>query len=416
LVVVVSIIAGGDKRHATPLDIFDEGAHYDYVVALRDHRIPAWGDPLDQRTMRLADCLGYQVGNAGADCSRRPRQPTAFPAGGYSYEAQQPPLGYIPFLVTAKPNADPKVAIAKARHGGALWTAAGAVLLVALAAVEGLSLLGLTLLLATCLLSPVHIYAAATVNNDAAGVAAGAFAWLVASTTSRFRSSTAVGIGLSVGVLLVMIKGIFIVAPFVLVVATLIRERPWTATRGAWRIMVRRNAGVIGMLAGAAVAFVAWIQIQNIRAHVPSSVVLEALLGFTRTDHLRLDSIRIGLRGLTSMLVPYFGDSPTHYLWNLTFFAVVIGVVILKARSPEASDTRFLSIASMVGIATVSVGWTVISYLQGQYDGVATPRYGLCLLPLMAIVVVRSVQRAGLLVLGLLFPVAGVMWQLSGKF
>jgi hypothetical protein len=281
---------------------------------------------------------------------------------------------------------------------------------------DGLSLLGLAFLLTTCLLTPVHIYAAATVNNDAAGVAAGAFAWLVASTTGRLRSSTAAGIGLTVGALLVMIKGIFIVAPFVLVVATVLREQPWSSARGGWRFMVRRNAGVVGMLAGAGVAFVAWIEIQNVRAQVPSSVVLEALLGFTRTDHLKLQSILIGLRGLTSMFVPYFGDSPTHYLWNLTFFAVVIGVVILRVPSAETSDTRLLSIASMAGVVAVSVGWTVLSYLQGHYDGVATPRYGLSLLPIMAIVVVRSVPRAGLLVLSLLFPVAGVMWQLSGKF
>ena len=46
-------------------------------------------------------------------------------------------------VATARPDADPRAAVAAARRGGALWTGAGALLLVALAAVEGLSLLGL---------------------------------------------------------------------------------------------------------------------------------------------------------------------------------------------------------------------------------------------------------------------------------
>ena len=415
---MLSTLAGADKRHATPLDIFDEGAHYDYVMALHDHRIPAWGDPLDQRTMRLADCVGYQVGNLGADCSRHPRQREAFPAGGYSYQAQQPPLGYIPFLLTAKPNADPKTALAQARHGGALWTAAGALLLLALAAVEGLSLLGLAVLLATCLLSPVYIHAAATVNNDAAGVAAGAVALIVPVLTRRWESS-AIWIGIGTGVVLIMFKGMFVLAPFVLVLSALLREKPWgrTRARADWFAAVRQNKCVIGMLVGGATAFVGWIVIQNIRGRVPSSVVFDALLGFTKTEDLKFSSILVGLRGLTSMLVPYFGDSPMHYLWNLVFFAGLIGVIILGGRAAaERSDTRTLAVASLAGIVALAIGWTTISYLQGHYDGIAPARYGLPLLPFMAMVVIRSVPRTGLFALGVAFPAAALVWQLTGPF
>lgn len=417
LVVLVSVAAGAHKREDLRFDIFDEAPHYDYVVALRGLYIPAWGDTMDQRTLRAAGCLGYEAGAAGNDCTKTRRNPDVFSVKGYSYEAQQPPLGYVPFALAATPDAEPKAALAAARNGGVLWSSITAGLLVGVAAVEGLSLLGLTVLLTTCLLSPLHIYAAATVNNDAAAVASGSLAFLVVAMSGRRKCRRPGLIGLAAGSTIAMIKGVFVIAPFVLAVVALLAERPWAVSRPEWRAMARRNACVLGMLVGGVVTSVAWVVFQNLRAKISSAVVIDTLLSFTHTDHLKVESIVQSVKAQTSLLLPYHPDAPVHYLWNISFFAVVIGVILLKGRQPDSSGPRLLAIASLCGIVATATSWTVFSYLQGQYDGVAGARYGLPLLPLMSMVVVRSVPRSGLVALGVILPSSAVVWQLVlGKF
>src|SRR5205809_3768587 len=80
LVVVASVVAGSHKRRDPRIDVLDEAAHYGYVAALRHHHVPAWGETLDQRTLRMADCLGYEVGTPGKDCSAHERSPGDFAA------------------------------------------------------------------------------------------------------------------------------------------------------------------------------------------------------------------------------------------------------------------------------------------------------------------------------------------------
>ncbi|HEY0410907.1 MAG TPA: hypothetical protein VGE42_11640, partial [Candidatus Dormibacteraeota bacterium] len=280
LVVLVSIVLGNHRRDDPSLDILDEGPHYAYVVALRAHHLPAWGDTLDQGTLRLEDCFSLSR-SAPHNCSRRDREPSGFDVGGYSFEAQQPPLGYLPYALTATPDAAPRDAIAAAREGGKGWTVVAGVLLLAVAWAEGTSLLGLVVLQATCLLSPVFLHAASTVTNDSAGVAAGALALLGAAVMrGRRRPSLGFAAGLAVGIVIGMLKGVYVVAPLALVVAALLLERPWRPIRQAWRDILRRTACVLGMLVGTAGAYLGWMAWQEARASVPSSVVLHALLGF----------------------------------------------------------------------------------------------------------------------------------------
>ena len=231
VVVAVSVALGAKTRHETAVGVLDEGAHYDYVLAVRKGHIPAWGDPSDQRTLRLIDCVG-SWGRPKSGCDVRFRDPATYPAKGFSYEAQQPPLGYLPYLLSVRPNADPAHVLVDARDGGAAWTAVAAVLLLAIATLEGLSLVAFSVLLSTCLLCPVHVIAAATVNNDAAGVAAGALAFLVVLVSRRWvgRSPVwAVLAGAATGLIIGLIKGHYAIAPMVLVVAALTGERPWTS-------------------------------------------------------------------------------------------------------------------------------------------------------------------------------------------
>src|SRR5271165_3229462 len=68
---IASIALSGHRRHDPHLDVFDEGSHYAYVVALRSGHIPAWGDTLNLSERKLDDCL-QSVGAPPAPCGSRP--------------------------------------------------------------------------------------------------------------------------------------------------------------------------------------------------------------------------------------------------------------------------------------------------------------------------------------------------------
>jgi hypothetical protein len=197
-VLLVSVAAGNHQRFAPRFDITDEGAHYDYVLDLTHGHIPVSGDRLSQPTMRTISCLG-EVGFAPHGCTVEERNPASFPAGGYSYESvAQPPLGYLPFLLTAQPSDAPRAALVSARWGGFIWSVVAAGLLVWVGWLADLSLLELCAVLSVCLLSPVEVHAAATVTNDSAGVVAGA-AVLGIFLAARRRGTAMAGVGLAAG-------------------------------------------------------------------------------------------------------------------------------------------------------------------------------------------------------------------------
>jgi hypothetical protein len=104
-----------------------------------------------------------------------------------------------------------------------------------------------------------------------------------------------------------------------------------------------------------------------------------------------------------------------HHFWNLLFFAVVIGAVVLGSRAGVSRETRALGIASLAGLLVLAVAWPVVWYLQGRYLGVAPARYGLPLLPFLSLVAIRTLGRTGLVVLGVVVPASAVVWQLAVK-
>lgn len=81
-----------------PLSIYDEVPHIDYTFRLADGQATTWDDVYSQRTLGIASCLEQQ--DQDPQCVvRELRDPTQRWPNGYSYEAQQTPLGYLPYAV-----------------------------------------------------------------------------------------------------------------------------------------------------------------------------------------------------------------------------------------------------------------------------------------------------------------------------
>jgi hypothetical protein len=412
-IVAFSLILGSQFRADPKLSVFDETAHYDYAIDLRDGTSPVWGERYQQSTLRVVDC-DDAIGPVASRCAVKHRDPRAVAPDGYSYEAQQPPLAYVPYALLARPNAAPATAIQAARRGGEVWTIIAGILLLLLAAIEDLSLLQTSGLLAFCLLCPEFVYAAATVTNDSSSVAAGALIMITASASRRYGKSL-IALGLMVGLVVGLLKGLYIVVPAVLVLASVITSRPRWRDRDSWWAALRRAQCEIAMAVGTLVAYVAWLEIQAEREEVPSSVVLHALLGFAYTRRIRWNTIFLGVQDLFQMWSGYFG-APLYALWDYCAVAVLIGAILLRDRVKGNEEVRARAISSVVGLCSLALAWPIVSFFQGHADFNAPGRYGLPLLPILALVIVRSLRRVGSVNVGLLLPAAaGATQLLTGK-
>jgi hypothetical protein len=409
-VLLVSVAASSHQRHEAGFDVFDEGAHYDYVLRLDHGQVPRSGDRITQQTLRMVSCVGgYGIKPAG--CRVEYRNPADYPAGGYSYEGvDQPPLAYLPYVLTIQDNGHSESALVDARWGGFIWSVVAAGLLVWIGWLADLSLLELCGLLAVCLLSPVQIHAVATVTDDSGAVPAGA-AVLAAFLLARRRKKPMIVFGLAVGLLVGFMKGLFVVAPFVLVAAVLIddiaaRRRPVHAE--VWR----RYGCSVAMLLGAAVAYGAWLLIVDARAVVSPHTVLQALQGFSKTPYPRPSTMLTGVQDGVSTLAAYL-PAPLYWVWDLAVFGSLAGIVLL--RGPVGRPAlRATALAIFVGVAALAVAFPLLNFAEGHYDFAAPARYALPVLPVVGLVLVRALRTRSVLVVGVLLPGLAVIAQLAG--
>lgn len=413
LILVVSLAASSHQRHEAGFDVLDEGAHYDYVVHLAHGGVPRSGDLYTQQTLRIISCVGeYNVAPHG--CAAKHRNPVTVPPDGYSYEAaQQPPLGYLPYLLTIQTDGSSQQALQDARWGGFAWSVVGAGLLVWVAWMLELSLIELAAVLAICLLSPVEIHSVATVTNDSAALPAGAAVVATYLLSRRLRRPMIVT-GLVVGLIVGLMKGLFLVAPLVVLLGVVFadvsqRRRPTRAD-----IWMRYGCSA-AMFVGAVVSYAAWFLIQDARATVPPSIVLHALEGSSITSHLRATTILVGIQNGLSDLIAY-ATAPLYWMWNLAIYGCLVGLLLLKGPVGRVSQ-RAAALAVLVGIVVLGAGIPLLNFVLGHYDFYSPPRYALPLLPVIALVVVRTLRTRGVLLVGIALPALAVIDQLvTGQF
>jgi hypothetical protein len=430
LTVVVVSLSGfltGVRRNNPTLDFFDEEAHFAYVVSLQNGHLPAFGDRLTVGERRLVDCLAIGDQFRPAPCAAPPAPLSEQFAQGYDYEAQQPPLGYLPYLLTTSANVNPTSkaqatrVITSAREGGLIWIALSGLLLLLLAATEQLSLLALSCLLCSCLLNPVFTNAAATVNNDAAGVAAGAACLLAWSAGNRIqhRQRRVLFLAICAGLFVGLTKGLFIVVPFALLMAAFAGDYPRWLSRDGMGQLLKRHIATVAMFVASFASYLAWIAVQELRATVRPSVVQLALEGYTKTATFHPSAIGSSVEQLLALYQPYFLamvsniDSPINVVWGLAAFGVIVGLVCLPAAKESNRRARDIAVAITVSIVVLGVGFPILEYVSGHYDLGAYARYAIPILPLIAYSIARGCRRFGVAVVGILLPIAAAIVQLA---
>jgi hypothetical protein len=386
-------------------DVFDEGAHFDYVEKLSAGDIPAWGDTYSQETMLVADCLNSE----NANCFKKSRDPNNFPPnGGYSYEAQQPPLGYVPFVLgeLLYSGTAPAFHLNKVRDfGGTIFVGFAGALLLALSSRMKLKFVPTVVLFMSVLLAPISIHAFSTVNNDSATLVASIGFVLALTSASRASIRVALVLGVCLGLALALIKPFMILLPLGSIIAVgffsladVVQEK--TSRRPA----TKRGVLVFALSATVASALTAgaFSLVQAKRSTVPAGQVLDSLLGFQpKVLSLQMDTIWSSFANLANQWVGVTNglvtSQPFFTTLNLIFLLLLGGTAIRIGSRPTNATTegglaRLFFVNWIFTISLLGLGWPVLLFLQGNFNFDAPSRYGLLVLPLAATAISSSIS------------------------
>jgi hypothetical protein len=399
LIIFFSLVcfATFDNNQNPHFDAIDEGAHFDYVVNLKNLSIPSWGTQESQKTLRIGDCLGATGGHTG-DCSSKSRNPLLFDAaGGYSYEAQQPPLGYIPFILSNDTGPQPLETLKRMRTTGTFfWSTLIACLVFTLIFFFDVSILASILLSTAIILLPTLTHALSTVTNDTS-VFVFAFVWqffLYFGHSLQKRRDwlglivTSVLLGLDKGFNFLLPLSFLLIAMYQLSLIVQPSKKSKTIQKKYRLIKYLTFSSVI-----TCASYLAFFLYQNARSKVPSSVVLEDLMGFSKTSHIRLHTL---LDSINNVFTPYIGkvipnldEGSFPSLVNLVFIAA-IGLMWHRnsfRKNLDFDETNLVLFSNYwvwSGATCLLIMATFVPlylFFQGHFDFNAPPRYGLLAMP-----------------------------------
>ncbi len=393
-------------------DPIDEAAHFDYVLLLAQGQIPAWGHKYSQETLLIADCLGnaFEPDRVN-DCSSKFRNPTEYPPEGFSYEAQQPPLGYVAYVPGAlffQSESPEKYLNGVRDSGGAALIGLSGVFLFLLSRKLRLGFWLTVLLSGIIMLAPSGTYALGIVSNDGPTLV-GALGFTLALVSSFMWSRrTSVLVGAGVGVALGLIKSSTLVLPFGALFAivcysmvSVVRRRSTVSQEGGRGELIFVGSAFVanGMVA------VLFHGYQSLRAIVPSGVVLNSLLGFLTTDVIQPATIVNSIGNLMQIWGGYSNGlitSPPLFNVINTGLLVLLGFSAWMLGSSRAGwgevPVRAFRVVALNWITTIilfGVSWPVLQFLQGGFNFDAAIRFGLLVLPLVGVLIAGGLRKSG---------------------
>jgi hypothetical protein len=401
--------------HDATLSPLDEAAHVDYAIWLADGRPPSWDSHYRQETLRIVDCVGTAFTPAG-NCTASERNPGDYPPGGYSYEAQQAPLGYAAAAVTwdllGLADAPPSVQLSRLRLSNLAWILLFVLAFAAVVASVTRSGRAAAGVAAVAFASPMPASSWSYLTNDAAGPLAGSVALLVAiAFVSASRRADRRGwlpmvlLAIASGALLGLGKATFAIAPFAILVG-------WMLTRGSVRAAARSVVARLLMLQLLAlVAIVAAYQLaQDLRSDTPSTVVLAALLSISTSPSFPWTTTAHSVANSVQAFADRAAPDP------LAFLAGTLALMAIGASVGAGGTIRGLSIKAGhliagVGVSAVALGvaWPAMQYALGGYDFESQYRYLGPLIPVAAIATVPMFARRPRLSVGFAGVIASVV-------
>ena len=388
-----------DSKNNPHFDVFDEAAHFDYVDQLRQGSIPSWGTLYGQKTILIADCLGSAFSEPG-DCSEKKRDPKLFPPSGYNYQAQQPPLGYTPYLLHQVNEEDPLAQLTSLREFGSyFWTGLTISLIFLISIVGKLPILRVAFGSSLILLSPVFIHSISTVTNDAAVIAA-VLIWVFSELLVRnFNESRWVKFYFRVfaGLIIGLTKGYLLILPFASMVISygiVLGRFKWN--RSKVELLNQLKSVSLTTCFTATMVQVIFLWIQSARSITDSHLVMDSLLGFSKSTSPRWETYLESLGNMFFLFHGrYFGVGQDLIVSELISNLVIASIAVLAFRelgsirlsnpNSQASILNSLALTITFSLLILAVAWPTLLFIQGGFDFPASPRYALIALPLIGL-------------------------------
>ena len=412
----LSLVASVDSNRNSHFDVLDEAAHYDYVLKLTQGDFPSWGEKYSPETLRISDCLGGLSQKAG-NCSLKLRNPIAFAPQGFSYEVQQPPLGYVPFLVSMNKKQDSWQNLKNVRFwGNEINILLASILITLIISLMAFDLLASGFISMTVILCPAITHSYATVTNDGFIFPAMLFFLYLLLTVSKSEDKSRL-LSVMAGLALGLTKGFLPAVPivgFILVRRLRRREEKnlfeeFINLEGIRTFFRWSSMFSIG-------SFLVYTGFQIMRASVSSNVVLKALLGFSITSVPKLHTI---VNSVVNMALPFYGnlangvDTIGISLFITLFLAFMLGSAFNKFSLRSLQDNlvrnmdfqqksllrahfwAFLLIRIyLFGALVIGLGWPLLVYMQGKFDFSAPSRYAIGLIPFIIFPIAIFIQSS----------------------
>jgi hypothetical protein len=367
-----------------PISPIDELAHIDYVIHLSHGNLPTYSTKYSQTALRISDCLGTNFSKA-VGCESKYRNPNLYPPSGWSYEAQQSPLAYVPaalgwhfFKVELK---TPQQQVRFLRLANLFWILLSMFFFLSL--VKQYKYGNIQILAGAVLLVTnswvVHSYSYFT--NDASLLPMALFSMLALSHSStllvkRINLSTkGILLNLILGVILGLTKVVLILVPLTFWIANY-------STSKAKRKFEFKNLGAPSIqVITCGISYLLYSQILNYFSQIKAATVFKALLGSWAGTN-PLPTLERNL-----VRFPQLVNSPTNLLesWVVLLFIGLLAISLFT--NPKVSNIYFRNLFRAV-LVTFAIGSTIFTlelFFAGSYIAGMEYRYLIPLLSVLAI-------------------------------
>ncbi len=387
LIVILHVI---DYTRVSPLD---ELQHYDYMIrVVRDQEVVLRGDQFTQEAVRTEACEGLDAEFQPPPCRPGHYDPPTFQEGGFNTAYIHNPAYYA---VSGAIAAGMSGAVGSdslfttGRLTGALWLAAGLVLIWLCMAELVVPLAIRLVILALVITAPLVIEASSVITPDATALLAGAavlHAVLRIDRGARWWPAGLVAIGAvalkSTNVLAVVLGIVYLGMRHL----QLGREARWGLRD---RTAIRRSVlAIAAMVGGALIVGAAWGVYSSSRARVPTLDIPMARR--FHTESIGIDEfLRNVPAGITPLDAPYV-PSEMKAPWVEPFALLVdrfflVGLASAALLGVPGSRQRGLAMATFVTLALMGPIFVIVNFVfQGTYVGIPH-RYGLSLVPALVV-------------------------------
>ncbi|MFL6205785.1 MAG: ArnT family glycosyltransferase [Acidimicrobiales bacterium] len=371
------------------LSVYDEYAHIDYLRRVERGEVPRVGDKVLPETARDVACRTIS-GRRVADCLADVVPPEAIDAGGYSYEAQQPPLYYAITAVIRQPfTLVVNDFVNAARLTGMVWLSAGlAVLWWFLRACRGAAVVPTAIVCALAGLAPPVVSQASTVTNDAAAILIGALVLVGWDRSRRDQRLSTVLLLCAGAVVLVLIKPLAVIPIGAATLGVLIER--WTDSRTLTARLRWAAPAIV-----AAITYQGWQLVRDARAVVPYAEVVEALLG-ARAILPEFPYHALGV--YSSKLLTAYENGGPNYVAGVAASVGLLCVYTPAIATALGHGKRELQALEIGAVAVAVVAPMLLlaqSYFQVHRGGGASARYSLALIPFFLVAFAPWLEAKG---------------------